>query len=63
MKKLYLILFAFAVLFGTVCQAEVVPFLTEDEVREISMKQYRWLMDGLQIEQKKVIKSITLDIY
>lgn len=32
MKKLYLILFAFAVLFGTVCQAEVVPFLTEDEV-------------------------------
>ena len=33
---------------------------TEDEVREISMKQYRWLMDGLQIEQKKVINKVQL---
>jgi transposase len=27
-----------------------------EEVKEITPQQYRWLMDGLAIEQKKVIK-------
>ena len=28
----------------------------ESEVKAITMQQYRWLMDGLKIEQKSVIK-------
>ena len=27
-----------------------------EEVENISLQQYRWLMDGLKVEQKKVIK-------
>lgn len=30
----------------------------ESEVKEITMQQYRWLMDGLAIEQKSVIKQM-----
>lgn len=30
----------------------------EAEVRNITMQQYRWLMDGLSIEQKRSIKLI-----
>ena len=29
----------------------------ESEVKAITMQQYRWLMDGLTIEQKSVIKK------
>ena len=29
-----------------------------DEVRNISQQQYRWLVEGLSIDQKKVIKKI-----
>ena len=29
----------------------------EAEVKAITMQQYRWLMDGLAIEQKSVIKQ------
>ena len=29
----------------------------EAEVKAITMQQYRWLMDGLSIEQKTVIKQ------
>ena len=28
---------------------------TEEELRPISRQQFRWLMEGLQVEQKKVI--------
>lgn len=35
----------------------------ETEARMITGQQFRWLMEGLSIEQKKVIKSITPDIY
>lgn len=34
---------------------------TESEVRETTPQQYRWLMDGLSIEQKKVIKKVRPD--
>jgi len=30
-----------------------------DEIREITQEQYVWLMQGLAIEQKKVIKKVT----
>lgn len=30
----------------------------EQEARELTLQQYRWLMDGLSIEQKKVIKQV-----
>lgn len=33
------------------------PRTTED-VREISPQQYRWLVEGLTIDQKKIIKKI-----
>lgn len=33
---------------------------TRDEVRQIDIKQYRWLMEGLSVEQKKVIKDVAL---
>lgn len=29
----------------------------EKELKSISWQQFRWLMEGLQIEQKKMIKS------
>lgn len=31
----------------------------EEEVRAISSQQYKWLMEGLSIEQKKAIQAIT----
>lgn len=31
----------------------------EEEVKSISPQQYRWLMDGLAIEQKKTIRKVT----
>lgn len=31
---------------------------TSQEVKELTPQQYRWLMDGLAIEQKKAIKSV-----
>lgn len=31
----------------------------ESEVKEISPQQYKWLMEGLSIDQKKAIKSIS----
>ena len=30
-----------------------------EEVRNITEQQYRWLMEGLAIEQKKVIEKVT----
>ena len=30
---------------------------SESEVKELSMQQYCWLMDGLKIQQKSVIKQ------
>lgn len=35
----------------------------ENEARLISGQQFRWLMEGLSIEQKKVIKDTKPDIY
>lgn len=32
----------------------------ESEVKSITMQQYRWLMDGLTIDQKTVIKNTKL---
>jgi transposase len=32
---------------------------TGEEVRNITEQQYRWLMEGLAIEQKKVIEKVT----
>lgn len=29
----------------------------QDEVKDLTPKQYGWLMDGLKIDQKKVIKQ------
>src|SRR5690606_40570922 len=31
---------------------------TSDEVREITPQQFRWLIEGLSIDQKKVIRKI-----
>lgn len=31
---------------------------TTDEVREITHQQYRWLLEGLAIDQKKVIHKV-----
>lgn len=31
---------------------------TTDEVREISPQQYRWLIEGLAIDQKNIIKKL-----
>lgn len=33
---------------------------TPEEVQELTPQQYRWLMDGLSITQKKVIKPVKL---
>lgn len=30
---------------------------SEAEIKNMTIQQYRWLMDGLEIEQKKVIKK------
>ena len=30
-----------------------------DEVRNITQQQYRWLVEGLSIDQKKVIQNIS----
>ncbi len=32
---------------------------TQEDVREITPQQYRWLMEGLVIDQKKVIKTVS----
>ncbi|MGN6712775.1 IS66 family insertion sequence element accessory protein TnpB [Anaerocolumna jejuensis] len=34
----------------------------EEEVKAISPQQYRWLMDGLAIEQKRTIKRVTTSL-
>lgn len=31
----------------------------EDEVKTLTPQQYKWLMEGISIEQKKAIKNIT----
>ena len=31
---------------------------SEDEARELTAQQYRWLMEGLQIDQPKAHKSV-----
>lgn len=36
---------------------------TANEARNISQQQFRWLMEGLSIEQKKVIASFKPTIY
>ena len=36
---------------------------SEKEARELTPQQYRWLMEGLSIDQKKVIHRITPEIY
>ena len=35
----------------------------ENEARKLTKQQFRWLMEGLSIEQKKVIKDTKPDIY
>ena len=30
-----------------------------DEVRQLTQQQYRWLMEGLQIDQPKALKAVT----
>ncbi|MGI6298253.1 MAG: IS66 family insertion sequence element accessory protein TnpB [Saccharofermentanales bacterium] len=32
---------------------------SEKDVRELSRQQYRWLLEGLSIEQKKAIPVVT----
>lgn len=36
---------------------------SEKEARSITRQQYRWLMDGLAIEQKKTISQVKLKVY
>lgn len=36
---------------------------SEIEVRQLDEKQFRWLMEGLQIDQKKAIEKMKPDIY
>ena len=36
---------------------------TEQEAKSISEQQFRWLMDGLAIEQKKSISEVNLDVF
>ena len=36
---------------------------SEKEARTITEQQYRWLMDGLAIEQKKTISQVELTVY
>lgn len=35
----------------------------EHEARNLSSQQYRWLMEGLSIEQKKLIQKVRPDIF
>ena len=35
----------------------------EKEAREITPQQYRWLMEGLSVEQKKVINKVKPELY
>jgi len=32
---------------------------SEEEVKSVSTQQYKWLMEGLSIEQKKAIRTLT----
>lgn len=34
---------------------------TSEEVKPLNMQQYRWLMEGLCVEQKKAIKEVSLN--
>lgn len=36
---------------------------SSDEARQISDRQYRWLMEGLSVEQRKVISDTSPGIY
>lgn len=36
---------------------------SEKEARSITEQQYRWLMDGLAIEQKKTISQVKLTVH
>lgn len=36
---------------------------TEQEAKSISEQQFRWLMDGLAIEQKKSISPVKLEVF
>ena len=36
---------------------------SEKEAKAITGQQYRWLMDGLAIEQKKTISQVELKVY
>lgn len=36
---------------------------SEKEAKAITGQQYRWLMDGLAIEQKKTISQVELTVY
>lgn len=35
----------------------------EKEVRELTLQQFRWLMEGLSIDQKKIIPKVKPEIY
>lgn len=35
---------------------------SENEVREITPQQYRWLMEGLALEQKKTIQPVAVRV-
>lgn len=34
-----------------------------DEVRDLTPQQYRWLMEGLSVDQKKVITNVRPELY
>jgi len=36
---------------------------SEREVKDITQQQFRWLMDGLAIEQKKSVSQVKLEIF
>ena len=36
---------------------------SEKEARDLTPQQYRWLMEGLSIEQKKVIQKLKPELY
>ena len=36
---------------------------SEREVKDITEQQFRWLMDGLAIEQKKSVSQVKLEIF
>ncbi len=35
----------------------------ESDAREITSQQYRWLMDGLSVDQKKVIRKVNPTLF